>query len=659
MAEGGRTRIPCARTIGREWIFPIMNILSAENVYKSYGDKVLVDSVSFGIEEGDRIGLIGVNGTGKSTLLKLVAGLESPESGTVTLGGRIVVHYLPQEPVFDPAATVLEQVFYGDTPVMRLLRQYEETLDAVSQASHTSDQQAKLIRIQTQLDEMDAWQLEHEAKVILTKLGITDFRAVVGTLSGGQRKRIALARALIEPSDLLILDEPTNHIDNESIVWLEAYLQKRQGALFMVTHDRYFLDRVVNRIFELDGGKLYRYPGNYNTFLETKLEREAQLRSSEDKRQNFLRNELEWIKRGPKARGTKQKARTNRYYDVLEQSPDVGTEGLDISVARSRLGKTVIELQNVSKGYAAHPLIQDFTYIVLRYDRIGIVGPNGSGKSTLLKLMTGKHVPDSGSVVVGSTVKIGYFSQEHEEIDGSQRVIEYIREEAEYVETADGENISAAQMLERFLFPGSLQWTPIAKLSGGEKRRLALLRMLMSAPNVLLLDEPTNDLDIPTLSVLESYLEDFPGAVIVVSHDRYFLDRVVEKVFSFERNGHISKQFGNYSEYLAHRPVDSETTPVARTPETETGDVQQPTRTTLKFTYKEQKEYEGIDERIAETEQSLRDTTKQMEGAGGDYEQLQTLYANQQTLESLLSELLERWTYLNERAEEIAQNRRS
>lgn len=639
-----------------------MNIFSAEQVYKSYGDKVLLDHVSFGMDDGDRVGLIGINGAGKSTMLKLIAGVEKPESGTLTRGGRVTVHYLPQEPSYDLEATVLEQVFYGDTPVMKLLRRYEETLEAMAK-SQTGGESERLIRLQTQLDELGAWQLEHEAKIILTKLGIADFQAIVGTLSGGQRKRVALARALIQPADLLILDEPTNHIDDESVMWLETYLQKRKGALFMVTHDRYFLDRVVNRIFELDRGNLYRYPGNYSTYLETKLAREADERATGDKRQNFLRNEIEWIKRGPKARGTKQKARTERYYKILEQSSGVSSDALDVSTASTRLGKTVIELTDVSKGYGAQPVLRDFTYIVLRDDRIGIVGPNGSGKSTLLKLLAGQLFPDSGTVVTGSTVKIGYFSQEHEEMSGTKRVIEYIREEVEYVETADGQTITAAQMLERFLFPGSAQWTPIAKLSGGEKRRLALLRTLMSAPNVLLLDEPTNDLDITTLSVLESYLDDFPGAVIVVSHDRYFLDRVVDKVFAFETGGEISQYFGSFSDYLAQRPGDSES-PSTDLLTLKGGNDKQPSvavpqkRATLKFTFKEQKEYEGIDERVAAAEQSLRDVTKEMTGIGNDYGKLQVLYAEQQRLETQLNELLERWAYLNEIAEQIEQSRR-
>ncbi|MFD1676218.1 ABC-F family ATP-binding cassette domain-containing protein [Alicyclobacillus fodiniaquatilis] len=634
-----------------------MNILSVENLSKTYGEKNLLTHVSFGIDDGDRIGLIGVNGAGKSTLMKMIAGLEWPDAGNITLNGGTTVHYLPQEPVFQPGATVLSQIFYGDTPVMKALRAYEAILNRLAQQPDSGALQAELLRLQAQLEALDAWQLEHEAKGILTRLGITDFNAVADTLSGGQRKRIALARALIQLADLLILDEPTNHIDDESALWLETYLQKRKGALFMVTHDRYFLERVVNRIFELDHGRLYSYPGNYQAFLEGKLAREDAERASENKRQNFLRNELEWIQKGPRARGTKQKARTERYYDILEQGPTGGGAQLELSSVKSRLGNQIIELENVSKAYGERTVIRDFSYIVLRADRIGIVGPNGMGKSTLLKLMAGRLQPDSGAVTIGSTVKIGYFSQEHEALDPDKRVIDYIRDEAAYVETADGEMITAAQMLERFLFPGSLQWTPIGKLSGGEKRRLALLHTLMTAPNVLLLDEPTNDLDIPTLSVLESYLDSFPGVVIAVSHDRYFLDRVADKLFVFTA-GEIEEKSGSFSDYLkARAAIDDKARSDEEAPDKRTTHTHK--REVLKFTYKEQKEYETIDDKIAEAEQALAEVNRQMENAADDYGKLQDLYAEQQALETKLEALMERWTYLNERAEEIERSRQS
>lgn len=641
-----------------------MNILSVDKVSKHYGEKVLLNEVSFGIDEGDRIGLIGVNGTGKSTLMKIIAGVDWPESGTVTLGTNISVHYLPQEPVFDLNSTVLEQVFHGELPVMTILRAYEQTLEQLAKQPNAVDAQAKLMRLQSKLDDLNGWQLEHEAKSILTRLGIDDFQAVTGALSGGQRKRVAMARALIQPSNLLILDEPTNHIDNESVEWLEDYLQRRKGALLMVTHDRYFLDRVVNRIFELNKGNLYQYPGNYETFLATKRDREAQERASEEKRQNFLRNELEWIQKGPRARGTKQKARTERYYDILSQTPDGADETVQLSTASTRLGKSVIELQNVSKVYASEKVIDDFSYIVLRDDRIGIVGPNGAGKSTLLKLMSGAILPDEGEVRTGSTVKIGYFSQEHDEVQGSQRVIDFIREEAEIVETASGETITAAQMLERFLFPGPLQWTPIEKLSGGEKRRLALLKTLMSAPNVLLLDEPTNDLDIPTLHILESYLDEFAGAVITVSHDRYFLDNVIDKVFAFEGDGRISVHFGNFADYATGRSSRSTEQTENRASASKGNQVRMERaehshqRETIKFSYQEQKEYEVIDERIAAAEEELRQVQSLMEKHADDHVRLQELFQAQQELEAKLDHLMDRWTYLNELAEKIADDRK-
>ncbi|KPV44555.1 ABC-F family ATP-binding cassette domain-containing protein [Alicyclobacillus ferrooxydans] len=646
------------------------NILSAEDVCKSYGEKVLVDHISFGIDEGERIGLIGINGTGKSSLLKIIAGVDSPDSGSITLASAARVHYLPQEPEFEQGANVLSAVFHGNTHEMQTIRDYEAALEQVNENPNDLGAQERLIRLQSRMDDLHAWEMEYEAKTILTRLGITDFQAVVGTLSGGQRKRIALARALIQPADLLILDEPTNHIDDESAAWLENYLAARKGALLMVTHDRYFLDRVANRIFELHQGRLYQYPGNYNAFLEAKLQRETEQAASEDKRQNFLRNELKWIQRGARARGTKQKARTERYYDVLNQNTAPTQESIDLSSVSSRLGKTVIELQDVSKGYNGPSLIDHFSYIVLRDDRIGIIGPNGMGKSTLLKLMAQQMTPDDGSVVVGSTVKIGYFSQEHEEMPLDMKVIDYIRDEAEYIETADGESITAAQMLERFLFPGHLQWTPISKLSGGEKRRLSLLKTIMSAPNVLLLDEPTNDLDIPTLSILESYLDDFAGSVIVVSHDRYFLDRVCEKIFAFEGHGVISVHFGNFSEYMSRQKENGAPSSTTQGNHADTraklpdksaagpvrGNDDQPEipkPKKLKFSWSEQKEYETIDSDIANVEESLQLVSKKLEAAGSNYGLVQELYNEQQELEQKLNHLLERWTYLNELAEAI------
>lgn len=629
-----------------------MNVLSIENLTKSYGERVLFADVTLGVDEGDKIGLIGVNGTGKSTFLKLVAGVDQADSGKVTKGSSVQVQYLPQNPEFTEAATVLEQVFNGYSPVMKVIRDYELALAEVQHQPQNRAAEQQLIRLSQQMDSHDAWQLESEAKAILMQLGITEFSAPVGTLSGGQRKRVALASALINPCELLILDEPTNHIDNDTVAWLEQYLATRKGALLMITHDRYFLDRVTNRIIEIDKGKLYTYSGNYSKFLEAKAEREEQQEASERKRQNLLRNELAWMRRGARARSTKQKARIERFEELNSQSTDLNEAKLEISVASSRLGRKIIELENISHQFAAKTVIADFNYIVLKDDRVGIIGLNGSGKTTLLNIIAGRLAPDNGVVATGQTVKVGYFSQENAEMDLTMRVIEYIREEANSITTADGELISAAQMLERFLFPPQLQWMPIAKLSGGEKRRLYLLRILMSAPNVLLLDEPTNDLDIQTLTILEDYLDQFAGAVITVSHDRYFLDRVVDKLFVFTGNGRIMQIPGGYSDYLAAKKPEA--VPVAV--EKKTSTYGKPKERSRKFTFKEQREFEQIDETIAGVEQALQQVSNAINNAGSNFELLEQLVKQQQELERSLEELLDRWTYLNEIAEEMEHN---
>jgi len=515
-----------------------MNILTAENLTKSYGEKVLFEDISFGIDEGEKIGIIGVNGTGKSTLLKILAGKESPEQGKVTMGNSVRLEYLPQNPEFEDEATVLQQVFKGDSPVMKLLREYEVATEKLEADPDQPQLQDALIALGQQMDDLEAWQLENEAKAILTKLGIFKFDTLIGTMSGGQRKRVALASALINPTDILTLDEPTNHIDNATVDWLEQYLNKRKGALVMVTHDRYFLDRVVGRVFELDKGKLYPYPGNYSRFLELKVEREEQVEATERKRQNLFRNELAWMRRGARARTTKQKARIDRFEQVKADKPTECLDKIEMPAGASRLGKKIMECEHVQKGFPERGVvIEDFNYILLRNDRIGIIGPNGSGKSTLLNMIAGLILPDRGSIDRGTTVNIGYFAQENTYLDPNILVIDEIKAVAEVIPTADGGFITAAQMLERFLFPAAAQWTQIGKLSGGEKRRLYLLRILMAAPNVLLLDEPTNDLDIQTLTILEGYLDEFPGAVIAVSHDRYFLDRITNKDFLVPRRG--------------------------------------------------------------------------------------------------------------------------
>ncbi|CQR74209.1 COG0488: ATPase components of ABC transporters with duplicated ATPase domains [Sporomusa ovata] len=623
---------------------------------KSYGEKVLFSQVTFGVDEGDKIGLIGVNGTGKSTFLKVIAGVDTADAGKITTGNGLQIEYLPQNPEFDANATVLEQVFKGHSPVMQVLREYEQVLLQAQNCPADEACQKRLIVLSQQMDANNAWQLESDAKTVLTKLGIFDFAAIVSTLSGGQRKRIALASALINPADLLILDEPTNHIDNQTVAWLEQYLAKRKGALLMITHDRYFLDRVTNRIIELDKGNLYTYMGNYSQFLASKAEREEQQEASERKRQNILRNELAWIRRGAQARSTKQKARIERFEELSAQVPESASGQLEIAVGASRLGRKIIELEHINQEFDGKTLIRDFNYIVLKNDRVGITGPNGSGKSTLLNLITGRLAADSGQVEIGQTVKIGYFSQESSEMNQDLRVIEYIKEEAHFLPTADGGTISAGQLLERFLFPPSLQWTPIAKLSGGEKRRLFLLRILISAPNVLLLDEPTNDLDVQTLSILEDYLEDFPGAVIVVSHDRYFLDRVVEKLFVFEGQGKITQYPGNYSDYqekISMQEVEHADRGKAAA-DKKPAVQDKPKERPRKLSFKEQREYEQIEEVITGVEQELAQVAAGINTAGSDFELLQKLTDRQQELESKLDELLERWTYLNELVDQFA-----
>jgi ABC transport system ATP-binding/permease protein len=521
------------------------------------------------------------------------------------------------------------------------------------------------------MDSQGAWQLESEAKAVLTRLGISDFSARVEHLSGGMRKRISLASSLITPADLLILDEPTNHIDSDTVDWLEQYLNQRKGALLLITHDRYFLDRVVNKIFELDRGKLYAYSGNYSVFVNSKLLRLEQEQSTENKRQNLLRNELAWMRRGAKARTTKQKARIDRYHELEDQKPVNVSDKIELSVGSTRLGKKVIELNNIYKQFSGITVLDNFSYIVSRQDRIGIIGSNGCGKSTLLNILAGKIAPDQGSIELGETVKIGYFSQESGEMNENLRVIEYIKEEAEIMTTADGGVITASQLLERFLFSPHLQWTPISKLSGGEKRRLYLLRVLMSAPNVILLDEPTNDLDIQTLTILEEYLDEFPGAIITVSHDRYFLDRTTERIFVFKDNGVITQYLGNYSDYLelvkgeatqntVKKPNTSQQAPStptvsARDSDKSDGKRNQPT----KFSFKEQREFELIESIIASTENELEEIKDKINQAGSNYTLLQELVKVQQELDNKLEALIDRWAQLNELAEEIIKNKQN
>lgn len=626
-------------------------ILSAENMSRSYGDRVLFENISFNIEDGDKIGVIGVNGTGKSTLLKMIAAGESG-GGKLTIPGGVVMEYLPQDPPFEPDATVLEQIFKGDSPLMVLLRRYETAVEAVAAEPENDRLQKQLLELQQEMDNKYAWQLESEAKAVLTQLGITDLQQKMGELSGGQRKRVALAGVLVRPSDLLILDEPTNHMDNATVAWLEQQLLKRKGALLMVTHDRYFFDRVVNRTLEIDNGKGYLYTGNYSLFLEKREERRIAEASAAQKLRNIYRRELAWISRGAEARRTKKKDRVERFAQIEAEVKNVQTEAsLEMSSVSSRLGKTVIELENVGMVYNGLDYIKDFSYILLRNDRVGIVGPNGAGKSTLMDIIAGRLAPTSGSITVGQTVKIGYFSQHSEFPDSSQKVLEYIKEANNYIETADGSRISAAQMLERFLFPPELQWVPVNKLSGGEKRRLYLLRVLMTAPNVLLLDEPTNDLDIPTLSVLEDYLDSFAGAVIAVSHDRYFLDRFANKIFALQPGGTLRQFVGGYSDYESTLAQEAAEQAVEK-PKAAAVKEAAPKPAKKKMTYSERLELENIDQEIARTEAEIKMLGMEINSCGSDFVRLGELTKEQEAAQKKLDELVDRWAYLSELAEE-------
>ena len=665
-----------------------MLLLSIENLAHSYGERTLFKNVNFNIETGDKIGLIGINGTGKSTLLRHIAELdggkdpETGEPGKIIPNGTCVMEYLPQDPPFEPDATVIEQIFRGDSPMMKLLRSYETVLDETALHPDDATMQRRLLEVQQQMDQHFAWQLESEAKAVLNRLGITDFNQKMKTLSGGQRKRVALAGVLVRPSDLLILDEPTNHMDNETVAWLEGQLQKRKGALLMVTHDRYFFDRVINRTLELDNGTAYLYTANYSGFLQKRAERRELESAAARKLQNIYRRELAWISRGAEARRTKKKDRVERFAEIEAAAKEkVNRQELEITSAATRLGKTVVELEHVSCFYEGIEYIHDFSYILLRDDRVGIIGPNGVGKTTLMDIIAGRLQPDSGTVTIGQTVKIGYFSQHSEFPDTRERVLEYIRDAGNYVMAADGTYISAAMMLERFLFPPELQWVPISKLSGGEQRRLYLLRILMEAPNVLLLDEPTNDLDIPTLSVLEEYLDTFAGAVIAVSHDRYFLDRFARRIFAVEAGGVLRQYPGGYSDYERSRQLEALEQEELKGP----GEVLQKNSQNKKkpaeknrtagsgdgtkreqaeadgtgnedignksagLTFSEKVELEKLEETIAGKEAESKMISREITLAGNDYEKIAQLSDELNRVEKELEMLTERWLELSDK----------
>ena len=618
-----------------------MNLLTMEHIGKSFTDRELLGDISLGINEGERIGVIGINGTGKSTLLKIIAGLEETDSGTLTKTRGLRIAYLPQTPIFDEGKTILANVTAGLTA------------------------------------EEEYRNITGEAKSMLAKLGRPDSDRMAGSLSGGQKKRAALVHTLLLPADLLVLDEPTNHLDASMTEWLEDYLNSFSGAFIMVTHDRYFLDRVTNRIVELDKGKLYSYAANYSRFLELKAEREEMAAATERKAKSLFRMELEWMMRGARARSTKQKAHIGRF-ETLRDREKPETDGqVTINALSSRLGKKTIVLDHITKSYGDKTYIDDFSYILLSTDRIGIIGPNGCGKSTLLKILTGTIPPDSGTVECGTTIRVGYFSQENEAMDESLRVIDYIRQTADVINTADG-TMTASQLCEKFLFTGSMQYSVIAKLSGGEKRRLYLLKILMEAPNLLVLDEPTNDLDISTLTILEDYLKDFPGILVTVSHDRYFLDKLAGRIFAFEGNGKISQYEGNFSDYKmtcrikqaeltqdhskeknaknskAEKPDCTQVQSENNTKTTQTKNNWRTPSTTLKFTYKEQKEYDTIDNDIAALEEKLSMLNEEIEKNSSNYSRLTELSAQKEDAEAALNEKMERWVYLNDLAEKIS-----
>lgn len=605
-----------------------MNLLTMEHITKAYTDRVLLNDVAFSINENEKIGVIGINGMGKSTLLKVTAGIEPYDEGKISMGKQVKICYLPQTPEFEEGTTVLRAA------------------------------------IADNVNELNQWTIEADARSMLNQLGFYDYDEKVEHMSGGQKKRIALVNALLTPADILILDEPTNHLDNAMSEWLEEYLIGFRGAILMVTHDRYFLDRVATRIVEVDQGKLYSYPGNYSEFVKLKAERQDMALATERKRKSLLRTELEWLGRGARARSTKQKAHIDRI-KAMQEIKDIQEEKRVVldSVA-SRMGNKTIELENISKSYGNRKLISDYSYIFLKNDRIGIIGPNGCGKTTLLKIINGIVRPDSGTIEIGQTIRIGYFSQENEYMDASMKVIDYVKEVGEYVTTSDGK-ITASQMLERFLFDGAMQWSKIEKLSGGEKRRLYLMRVLMSAPNVLILDEPTNDLDIQTLTILEDYLDHFDGIIITVSHDRYFLDRIVNRIFSFEGDGKVRQFEGGYSDYLIRKELEgldmemslkghaAATEEQSTKGESSSKDTWKQRKPKFKFTYKEQREFETIDDDIAKLEEKLETLDAQIAANATNSVKLRELMDKKEEAGNELDEKMERWVYLNDLNEKI------
>jgi ABC transport system ATP-binding/permease protein len=645
---------------------PDMNLLSLENVSKSFGIKPLFTAVSFGLDEQDKIGVIGANGSGKSTLLRVIAGVETADTGRVVIASNQVIAYLSQNPPYDPAQTVMEAVFSGNNEALRQkldsLQQYEIACgDLAAQGGTDEKLLARVADLAHELEASGAWQLETEAKAILAELSITDLNARMSTLSGGQRKRVALAHSLLIKPDLLILDEPTNHLDAETVEWLEKYLADFKGALLLVTHDRYFLDRVTNRIIEIERGRVQSFTGNYARYLEKKQEQEERQATEAQRLKQMARRELEWLRRGPKARTTKAKARIDRAESLIQQARQAATDiaskkSLDIQFESARLGKKILALHNISKSYDGRAVINDFSYQFKRGDRIGVIGPNGAGKTTLLEIIAARLRPDAGEIEKGETLVIGYYDQENRAFDESQRLIDYIKEVAERIQTVDGDWITASQMLDRFLFPPQMQYQPIATLSGGERRRLYLLRVLMGAPNLLLLDEVTNDLDIPTLVALEEYLETFAGCLVVVSHDRYFLDRTIDYLFRFEGGGNIREYPGDYTAFLEIRARERAATEAsrieakARTPRPAADNVAPDASAKRKLSFKEKRELEELEQRIPAREARQAALETELGANATDHVLVARLYEELEVLKAQLDRDVERWAELAELA---------
>ncbi len=637
-----------------------MNIVSLENVSKNYGFKPLFENVTLGLEDRDKVGIIGANGSGKTTFLRILAGLEEPDTGRVVRAKGQTLAYLSQNPPYDENLTVLETIFASSSGIMQTIRDYEAVCHDLAAGNDDAALLQRMSDLQHELEMNGGWEIEANARAVLTKLDITDTAAKMGTLSGGQRKRVALAHELIFKPDILILDEPTNHLDADTIEWLEAYLARYTGMLLLVTHDRYFLDRVTSRIFEVDRGGIQNFNGNYAYYLEKKAEQEDQRATEGHKREQLIKKELAWLRRGAKARTRKSKHRIEAAHTLMAQPKEAAKQDVDIAIGSKRLGSKVIEIIGISKSYDSNTLINDLKYILKRDDRIGIIGANGSGKTTLLDMITGRVTPDAGEIAVGQTVHIGYYDQESRELNDEQRVIDYIRDIAEYVTTNEGVQITAGKMLERFLFTPAQQYAVIGNLSGGERRRLYLLRILMGSPNVLLLDEPTNDLDIPTLIALEEYLDEFAGALIVVSHDRYFLDRTIENIFRFEPGGNVREFAGDYTAYLeaAARdevPVVSQHVSKGNAKNNNEGSAKHSADDTntkpKKLSFKETRELEALEKSIAAAESRMPEIEKELKHAGSDAGRVHQLFTEQQSLETKLESDMTRWTELAERAE--------